>query len=166
MEFFNDTRLALRLSQREVPEQEKLYYLFVFLLLHPLMQVGLMNIKYNKEFIEQSNLHLNQWSAAAIIISTMLTLMGSYYCFKRNQIGDSTSFIERFICLSFPIGIQSLGLGIIITLINHTILQIAYDGEIPAHDTILSPIQNAIVSFYFYFKLFKNISFLSKKSTN
>jgi len=40
------------------------------------------------------------------IIVVVATIVGTIWCYNRNGKGDNAEFIDRFICLSFPVGIR------------------------------------------------------------
>lgn len=94
MHFFRDKELALRLKNNEVPSKEKLLYLLFYIMLINLSSFPIERVK-----VEAADVYC--W-----LIGTILYIIGIAICYRTNSLGDNKEFIERLICLIFPVSIR------------------------------------------------------------
>ena len=103
MNFFKDRDLASRLRNDQVSSKEKLIYLLVFLLF---ISFALSIASCSKE----SN-HIENF------VFAIMETIGLIICYQTNQKGDGKNFIERYICLGFPICIRAIVMTIAMVII-------------------------------------------------
>lgn len=95
MHLINYTKLAEDLRDGKVSERQKLYYLigltlFAIPLLMPSMPENPNDI--SKDIM---------WALGFVVMSIVIMVL----LYRRNQQGDGKHFLERYICLAFPISI-------------------------------------------------------------
>ena len=87
-------RLAAALARNELSERDKLVYFLVWAV------AGLL--------IEARTGNWEGWTRLRITFETsclLVTVAGILACFHANARGDNRAFLERFLCLSVPIGL-------------------------------------------------------------
>ncbi len=104
MYFWNIDGLVQELKAGTISEYEKMKYLLATTLLQ---LFSLMNGPGFIQFMPVTNTEvLIQSLFFGIIVG--VTVWGIYHCFIINKQGDNKNFIERFICLGFPVGVRIL----------------------------------------------------------
>lgn len=88
MHFFNVNAVARELKANKISEHEKVKYFFGLSLIEALAYGG-------------SNILI--W-----LLGILIFIGGFYFAYRANKQGDNKNFIERYICLSFPIAILFL----------------------------------------------------------
>ena len=97
--------LKAELASGAVSESEKLKYLMAMLLLYVISG----EVSYLAAQADPGDtLTATDWLSSALFVIT--TFIGTYYCYRRNRAGDAKCFIERFVCLSWPITIRFLAI--------------------------------------------------------
>ncbi|HEV7591363.1 MAG TPA: hypothetical protein VGO40_24835 [Longimicrobium sp.] len=97
MHLLNVTRLADELREDALSEKDKLGYLLAIVVI-----AGLVGGASGPAF------RTPIWAATALL-QLVISLGGIWYCFAANERGDGRSFIERYVCLGFPLGIWWIG---------------------------------------------------------
>ncbi len=109
MNFFRDKELAERFAADNVSEREKLYYFLATVIIYSLL---------TSSFITSSaDVPVAFTEYIFDILLLVLTVSGSIWIYNINKKGDNKDFIGRYVSLSFPIGIQTLLLAIILFII-------------------------------------------------
>jgi len=96
MYLWNTNALANELKEGTLSEREKFKYYITSTLLYELL-------------ILVTSFSARTFSAVEIFLSLLsiaILFFGTYQSYRVNQKGDGLNFIERFICLSLPIGIK------------------------------------------------------------
>jgi hypothetical protein len=98
MYFWNIDQLVQELRAGTLSEYEKMKYLLASILL----QLYAMS---NTRLLPQNGMEM---IIGALIFGVMVgvTVWGVYHCFIINKQNDNKNFIERFVCLGFPIGVR------------------------------------------------------------
>jgi hypothetical protein len=117
MNFIRDRELALRLKNNAVSSKEK----FIYLLLSGILTTIPLSSFYGKVT------EYNQWDICSDIATFVIVIAGAFVCYRTNKRGDDKEFIERYICIGFPVGIQT-GLLALVLFIFFMIL-IAIHGD-------------------------------------
>ena len=86
-------RLADALAAGRLSERDKLSYLLVW----PVVGTA---AEYYRASVQSWSQPQMAFVAAAVLIS----ILGLLVCFRANVQGDNRSFLERYVCLSVPIG--------------------------------------------------------------
>lgn len=109
MYFWNTYALAKELKEGTLDQKEKVKYLIIFVLAEYLF----FDLAY---FLEEPST-IN--SPLEPILLTITTGLAIYLCFRINQKGDNSEFIDRFVCITFPIAIRFIValIGIVFVLI-------------------------------------------------
>ena len=97
MYWWNIKALANELKAKKVSQLEKFKYFFAL----TIVVVVIGELSYLFPLIEKPN-SLDILDSLAYIA---VTAFGILACYKANKRGDNKEFIDRFICLSWPIGI-------------------------------------------------------------
>jgi hypothetical protein len=96
MYFWNTAALAKKLRLRSLSQSEKMKYFVASSACYVL-------------FFE-INGYLNEspdfWPILRSAVTVMTTIIGIIFCYRANSEGDGQEFIDRFICLSWPIAIK------------------------------------------------------------
>ena len=106
MIFFNDTKLAVRFRENMVPSRERLFYYIVFILAYTVLTTSVVT--------QQLASSRGSFDDITDIISIVGVVIGTLWCYRSNALGDNKEFIERIICLSFPVMIRTIVLSILI----------------------------------------------------
>jgi hypothetical protein len=91
--------LADALASGEVSEREKFQYLLVW------AAVGIVLPARLGGWTGWSHVRV-----AFLVASLLITIVGLLACFRANARGDDRAFLERYLCLSVPVGIVTYGL--------------------------------------------------------
>ena len=95
MYLLNYKQLAEDLRDNKVSEREKLYYMIGTVVLSTPLLVP--SAPANPDDITGE--------LVGIFILISITILGTIFTYRKNQQGDGKNFIERYVCLSFPISI-------------------------------------------------------------
>ena len=105
MFFWSVKRLARDLRDGTVADRHLLINLLVFVLLYSLAADPYLN-----SLLEPAT---SDASAATTIASTLITFFGTVVCFRSSpNRQDAAGFVTRYVCLTVPITIQIVVLGI------------------------------------------------------
>ncbi len=150
--------LAKRFQTNQVPSKERFLYFLTFLMVGTLI---LSSFSVHLLVPESSN----QWDLVKDCLYLVFSLLGSIFLFKINEKGDGKHFIERYICLSFPVMFQT-----ILLTIGMTIASTAIQNVLGNMDQLLneSMINDVIIVFlsqvYMYWRLYKGFKLASSGS--
>ncbi|HWN93703.1 MAG TPA: hypothetical protein VNT99_01610 [Methylomirabilota bacterium] len=155
--------LKSELASGAVSESEKLKYLIAMLLLYVVSgEVSYLAALATPE----DTLTTTDWLSSSLLVIT--TFIGAYYCYGRNRSGDAKCFLERFVCLSWPITIRFLA----IMLLGFAALFGFGDtlGGAPfewwlLNESLLGIIVLVVFQFSFYWYLGKHIHGLATRNT-
>jgi len=93
MYFLNTKALADEMSRRVLPQREKMKYLLAWTLFNTL---AIQNALWTDESVT-----LFTTTKALLVIA--INFVGVLACYSANRRGDNTDFVERFICLGWPV---------------------------------------------------------------
>lgn len=119
MNFFRDRELATRFKNGNVTQRECFSYYIVISVIYCI--VFSSPALYIMSFIG-----VNKWTLITDLFVLVSTIIGSIYVFKTNSKGDNKNFVERCVCIGFPVVIQafllmmafSIVLGIVLVIIQ------------------------------------------------
>jgi hypothetical protein len=89
-------RLAVALAAGELSEREKFEYLLVWAV------IGILVPSHMGGWTDWSRIRV-----AFLVISLVITVIGLLTCFGTNARGDNRAFLERYLCLSVPLGVMT-----------------------------------------------------------
>ena len=147
--FIDDRELANRFRENSVPSRERLYYFLVPLILPSIVSFPLILDIWQFKF--------NIWDVCLHIFTIMIFLFGTIFLFDTNRKGDDTEFIERFVCIGFPVAIQAFIGVIILNVIAAIFDNRALSDESTVYDVVIWP----LVMIYFYLRLNSSIRIAS-----
>lgn len=101
--FWNVNQLVKDLRAGIVTEYEKFQYLFCSLIFIPLQFLAPFNFNSTATSIQDIYTFY-----LFVFLQLAVLAWGFYYCFAKNKSNDNKNFIERFICLSVPVGFRVL----------------------------------------------------------
>lgn len=101
MNFINDRELARRLRDKDVPSGERLMYLIM-----TYAALGIVTSNFYYALIFSPTVDLRDHLSDALFF--LLMVIGTLICYRVNERGDDKEFIERVVCLTVPIAIQTL----------------------------------------------------------
>lgn len=119
MYFWNDKKLANDLNKKRVSEKEQAVYLLLLLLPYLMLTSIFLDLNISEGVSVSIYDHIICDTGLLAFIITL------YASFKINKSNDNTDFVARYVCISFPIGIKTLLLTIIL-FIPALILDIFY----------------------------------------
>lgn len=121
MHLLNYRWLARDLRDNKLSEREKFSYIIGLLILSAPLLVP--TIPTNTQNITADLINA--------LVFILIMIIGTIFLYRKNQQGDGKNFLERYICLSFPIGIISgffrfmsmfIVSGIIMAITHQTVL--------------------------------------------
>ncbi len=89
-------RLAGALAAGELSEREKFHYLLVWAV------IGILVPSHLGGWTDWSRIRV-----AFVVVSLVIAVIGLLTCFGANARGDNRAFLERYLCLSVPLGIMT-----------------------------------------------------------
>jgi len=154
MYFWNTKALRQQLKAGKVTERQKMSYLMATILLFTLsVYVPLPQADTALQAIE-------------IIAAIGITIGGIFYCFRINQNGDGKNFLERFVCLSWPIAVKQI-LLIFLIVISYISLLAIFSPEAAAsleNPTAFDVILLVLLEAWFYWRIGVHIRWISSRS--
>lgn len=138
MNFIRDRELAHRFKNNTVSSRERFIYFFIFIIL-----VTIPTLSFVINSLYES---LNEWDIYIDIALLVITILGMIICYKTNKKGDDKEYIERYVCIGFPILIQTIILMVIITIFLFGVINF-----ISQHITFISDDVKSEVTSKFYF---------------
>jgi hypothetical protein len=100
---WNINQLVKDLKAGIVTEYEKFQYLFCSVIFIPLQFLAPFNFNSTANTIQDIYIFY-----LFVFLQLAVLAWGFYYCFSKNKNNDNKNFIERFICLSVPVGFRVL----------------------------------------------------------
>ncbi|BGE83680.1 hypothetical protein Ms3S1_01160 [Methylosinus sp. 3S-1] len=108
MNIINDRELALRFKNGAVSSKERFIYFFTFILLS--------EAPYFYKYIFADN--RRDFDLYEDIIMLAITIVGTIACYISNKTGDNREFVERYVCISFPVSVRATIFCIIIIIVS------------------------------------------------
>ena len=103
MYLFNAPALAQALRSGRVSEGEKTLYFVVLSVFQSVLAAW------------RSAAGSGRSDAATYAVSALVVSAGVYVCYRANAAGDGQRFVERYVCLSVPLTIWTIGAGFLIS---------------------------------------------------
>ncbi len=158
MNFINDRELARRFKTGDVPSRERFYYL--------LIQELLMMLITSSFFVHFFYLDepLTYWDKASDIIMLLFALFGTIVLYRVNAQGDGKEFIERYVCISFPVTMQFALLAFIgfLLMVAVDILGVISIQDLPDTEFyFFGFLATFFLLLYVYYRLYRSIKIAS-----
>jgi len=106
MYVWNTTKLASDLKADAVSERDKRNYLIA----------GSVLVSLSIYLAPMDGVEPNQLVLIEAVVAILITIVGIAICHDVNDGGDKRAFLDRFVCMSFPLMIRLLALGIAIVI--------------------------------------------------
>lgn len=115
MYLLRTSRLIEDIQNEVVTQKETMKYLFVFML-----GIVVLNLCFELFLLTEEPMSVLTPKVILLknFIITIITIGGIYYCYRKNYQGNDTNFVERFICLSIPIGFKVLFYGVVVIILQ------------------------------------------------
>lgn len=157
MNLINDRALARRFKAKAVPSQERLCYFLILLIL--------LSIFMSHSFIAWMLVDTTgptEWDFAGDLVDFVINVVGIIVVYQVNARGDDREFLERFICLNLPAGVQSIAVFILLMLLFGAAYalfippeSLSGTEEIPeAHENIIFLITLFFTELFLYYRLY------------
>ena len=102
MYFWNTKKLVEDFKNDDVSQKEAMKYL-IAISLFMVLGTFLSELFPSDELSDKESMYLY----IEYLLITLITIIGVYLCYEKNEKVDSKNFIERFVCFALPIGIKS-----------------------------------------------------------
>ncbi len=149
MNFFKDRELARRMRDGLVPSKERFRYGLILFLLTTCA---------GATFLYDDVQTFTMWDRATDGVEIFMTLFGTIFVYKTNVRGDDKEFLERYICLGFPVLVRTTVLVAIIAALGGGLMSLIEPDQAIAWAETTSPgkiefVLAAFGSFYFFWRL-------------
>ena len=159
MYLWKTKELVSKMKSNEISQTEKFKYFLVFVILGTIS-------KELSSYISYTLISPSFQAVIASILTTVIVISGTFLCYKTNKNGDDKEFIDRFFCISLPIGIKFFVI-LFITLFLYSLLSIiilrdAFNPQVGSRPLAM----NLILIFYlvcFYWRLMHHLKIVSSK---
>lgn len=122
MNFINDRELARRFKNDSVPQKERFIYFFIYVVMSSIF-MQLIPITF---ISTENNIKIDTTYIISVLVYILIVIFGTIICHKTNKAGDDREFIERMICLGFPIAIRTIIISFIIAILHLIFIIAAY----------------------------------------
>ena len=119
MTFWKVDSLAHKLKTRNLSSAESFFYVLLY---------SLLLIVFTGSWIQETET-FHSIAVFELVTDVAICLIGMFYLYQLNKKADDYGFIERFVCLSFPVGIQATVFSIISVVLLFFVYSF-YIGEI------------------------------------
>lgn len=136
--FLKDKKLAASLKASTISERDKFIYFLIFLFAPVLLRfIGLLYAPHSYAGSERLQDPYFQWIVLGLLPIGILIF---YLFYKINTKGDGLHFIERFICLNFPLSIHLMLIGFIGGIMGALIMSISSIMNLLHNDIVMGSI--------------------------
>ena len=164
MYLWNTKALAKELKEGTLSEWDKFKYYIIGVLLYSL--IG------DLSYISNTDFTYTYFDILISFISLFIIFLGVYKSYEVNNMGDGKNFLERFICLSLPVGIRILVLSVLVILILTIISAMVYGIEESQSDKSILYDKTFIYSIVFilytlfYWRVYIHMKWISHNNTD
>ncbi len=146
MNIFSDRALAGRFREGSVSSLSRLFYLTAFLFFQ--------SVLLTTYFQSYSDHAVNLWTHLSDGLMILTAIFGTIALWSVNRLGDNREFIERYICLSFPIFFHMLAIaGVVFVALTLASTLFGYDKH-PSTTPIHSFVIVLLIYGWYYWRLF------------
>jgi len=150
MNFINDRNLALRFRDNAVPSKERFLYFIFSMVLATILTTSIAVAPLYKETI-------NNFDVISDLIYLASVIVGVIACYTTNKNGDGKEFIERMICIGFPVMIITFLISFFASIF-YFMITTAFDWHKPADVTTVYDLPPVLFStLYYYWRLNSSI---------
>ncbi len=144
----NHVKLARALRQGTVSETQRFtYYVLVFLF------INLMNVSVLSAWLRPDSA-VNGIDYAVDAVNMAIFAIGTLLAYRIHRAGDGRDFIARSICISVPVGIQT----IILMIIGTAVISGADPADADGQTTLSRALLSIGLSLYFYGQIIAGIA--------
>lgn len=146
MNIFSDRALAERFREGAVFPVWRLFYLTAFLVFQ--------SVLLTTYFQSYSDHAVNLWTHLSDSLMIVTAICGTIALWYVNRLGDNREFIERYICLSFPIFFHMFAIaGVVFVALTLVSTVFGYDKH-PSTTPIHSFVIVLLIYSWYYWRLF------------
>ncbi len=153
-----DRILAQKFNKRTVSERETCIYLLLFLLSEYASKSAIVF-----DWVYET---VNHWDTAQDVTVLLFTLFGILLCYKTNKAGDNEHFVQRFMCIAFPVTIQMLAILIPIEFAFYASAEPVFGVEVPKDGSQFDLLFLTLGYIYYYWRLNGSIRVASRISSD
>lgn len=146
MNFIKDKELAKRFKEDNVHSKERLCYFIISSVFTTFAMTYFWN---DPSYV------INNWDIATDISSLIYVILGILYTFRTNQKGDDKEFIERSICIGFPIIFRLICFFLLPYIMGIVALEIFLDSPGDEVFSLYGFLFMQILMIYYYYRLNK-----------
>ncbi len=146
MYLWKTNQLIADFNDGNVSQKETMKYLLT-VSLFMLLGSFIVELFPSDELSDQETMYLY----IQYLLITIVTFLGIYFCYEKNQKADAKNFIERFICFSLPVAIKSFVLVTLLFIAMAVVRELIKEG---GADIYLSDPKNILKYSIFYELLF------------
>ncbi len=95
------------------------------------------------------------WDCAMDVIYALFAIFGTVWIYGINEKDDGQDFIERFTCLTIPIIVQCLLIGL--AMLDSMFLDLYIMPSADTHTNIISFIMVLSIEIYFYIRIYSAV---------
>ena len=139
MYFLRDKKLASDLNGRSVTQKQEMLYLLATAMIYSTCFTSFLGHSIWSEMVS-----LTIYNYTSDIFLLVITLFSILVCYRINKQADDKEFVSRYICLGFPIMIQSMFLSI---FCHFPIILYEGNSQLP-ETTLLYMLAYILVLFY------------------
>jgi len=156
MHFFNSKALACEIKSESLSQKELFHYFLGGAILHAI-QIQWLALRGKTEF--------NYLGIIYAVTYLVIVISGSLFLFKTNSKGDGRSFIERYICVSFPVSLKIVCMQIAFYAVYILILILANPFPVINSYTVQISYIYSIIGFVFiilfYYFMYSHLAFIA-----
>lgn len=156
MYLWNTDGLAQELKEGTLSESDKFKYFYILTII--------ISIAWGSTFYMAEA----QFSLSDIIQSILdiiIVIIGTYFCYAINRDGDGKNFIERYICLNFPILIKF----VVFLIFGYVILGILFGSSFIVSEGLFEDwfiyTYATLLNIYFYWRIYIHLKWISHENT-
>lgn len=116
MHFWKTSNLQSELKNGTLSQADRFKYFFVFIVLTTIVMEIAGYIPSVSSFEKSTGSVLN----------IIVTIVGTIWCYKVNKAGDNSDFIDRYICLSLPVGVRVIVVFIVVIITYDIVAHIIF----------------------------------------
>ena len=147
--------LAEELKQETLSNKDRFLYLLFFVAIQALL-VELS--VYTGQLLTPSN----------VVVSTLfvvISVIGTWFCYRTNQAGDGKDFIGRYVCMWLPLALRITVLATAVMIIIIPIGDVLLGPEYLESDTWIDKVILLLFELIFYWRLTVALQSISQNQT-
>jgi hypothetical protein len=128
MHWWNPAPVAAALRADSFTERQKYHYLLAAVVIRALIGSSAVVAA-----------HPNRASLLAALLALVLSVLGVRASYGQNRAGDDRAFIERYMCLTVPLIVQTYAVYLAIYYTSIVVARVARGGDLRSAAAIITP---------------------------